>query len=576
MKRLTARRLMSQDDCLRIGDVVYFPWIANGRGKLHWLALAGYFDVWNSRVLNRNLANNDWFFAELERRDEIHVDDRTTYAKQHPHSASFFVHIWYSNDKRSANGEPKWFANLDRSTRRWLRATWRAYSDVYGRGFFSLYSPLSSFAPPPYAIYWSGINYGFENDGIIAEAFTAFGLNRTAEICQLGCLRDPLPEKTGERGPGSRFDGDDHARYPHLADVPVLLTLLLRNNRKTVDPVLARHIIAAGASHDAATVAGGDTTKLVDRKLFDEEKEYERVLQTSQFRKYAAKYELSADLLTQIVQGKHPVGSTLLDVADKISYTARDTSIFLMRSRILGPRRGARGRTTPGFGEIVRLIERHPLICTLWETVRVKEGQVYFRSGRRLYWFLRLRALMFREVYFNPAARGEDHTIITALTRFMLKYGMLTADELFKLNDNQLRERIEKATGARVANLRDRELIDRPTYRELFESEQTVASRAAELAKAGCIVVVEDLRKATGDGSKLLVQTRTGIKSFAQAMPQQTLKLRAIFAARRHINLYGVAISSIQGLRPEIARRLERSERQRTTQATKEKSTGTQ
>jgi hypothetical protein len=174
-----------------------------------------------------------------------------------------------------------------------------------------------------------------DSETLIGGAFAAFNLSRLSDIRQLAWLTIPVLDE-------DRKEADyypmrhEHTRLVHVLDVAALVTALIA--KLELSSCEANTLVLAAITHDARTPAGGDTTKLIDRKFFDEDLHYAELLDGEGVPELLERFNVPRQLLVETVHGKGVLGR-LLDVADKTAYLSRDASIFHQRVRggVCGP-----------------------------------------------------------------------------------------------------------------------------------------------------------------------------------------------------------------------------------------------
>ncbi len=226
---------------------------------------------------------------------------------------------------------------------------------------------------------------------------------RLSYIGQLALLTYATEDKINYYARGPNFS---HTRLDHVMKTARTLEQVLKNNgfdEKTVN----LGIIAA-ICHDLAVPPYSDPTKEIDPEALSEETRLRRL-----FEKYdlspLSKYGFDPEKALEIVQNEGTIGK-LLDIADKISYTAADCYAYLgdityfttQKKRALGP-------ISATVNPIVDLIDQDPNWANLYKEIRIDEnGQPYFENAHKLAIFLELRARMHKGLYLNPHCRAQD------------------------------------------------------------------------------------------------------------------------------------------------------------------------
>lgn len=411
------------------------------------------------------------------------------------------------NDHRIRNkgGEPEWIHRLDTECRRSLRVHFMHSDGV---------DPLSIVPFLPNA----GFGYVVHEDGLIHDAVRTFRLFRLNGIRQLAFLHAPVPCAEDEYRIEEMFP---HTRYVHSLDVAATATLIVANN-----PQLTPHLHNArfaGITHDALTPAGGDSTKLVDLDVFDEDKHYPLLFEHPEWPELRDKYFLSESILREAVLGNGIVGR-VLDTADKIAYIGRDARNYLSQYYSSGD-----PSYQKAFSAISSLVKDNPYICSIWDSVQVEDNQLVMGDCDRLGKFLLLRAYMFRELYYNPNARLLEYVMATALIKYMYVHKLVTREELLIHDDQWLERKMDEVVGISYWLTTFRSIHDHLSY-ESFGTIDEARCRVSEFdSDESTLSIIDDFRCLTKTGAdKFLVKKDGRIMTFAEACPEQTHELEAM------------------------------------------------
>lgn len=346
--------------------------------------------------------------------------------------ADFYFQYRYKNKGQ----DPDWFLNLDAETKKVL-----SFESVMNNEddfpFHLRFSPLI----------YAGINhYVIENTAMFEDISRVFHLWRLTYIKQLSLLRDPES--------ATRVGADDffHTRYEHSFDVLAVANLLGTNAQLSKEDLMIFQI--AAVSHDFRTPAGGDVTKLIDPEAFDEDKHYNEIFETEEWKTFAKKYSISKQQakLYDTVQGKGVLGE-LLDVADKLAYVARDTDMYLNKTmRVFHFNGMVNGVATYDGGSSIQVIksalESNPLVYSLWDSVEVVNGQVVIANTEKLTDFLKFRALLFKELYYNYSGRFSVYMFAKKVIKHLYDSGQLTPERLLEVGDFDLMMDLDKFLGS--------------------------------------------------------------------------------------------------------------------------------
>lgn len=324
----------------------------------------------------------------------------------------------YCHERSGRRGkEPEWALEYAQNVRAYMR---QAYA-VTELDALAIVNKL------PY----TGLSYMVVEDGLAQDACETFNLYRLMNIKQLGFLNAP-PFNNYMTW---RQSLSNHTRYLHSLDVYAIGSMMAHNLRLTGSELYT--VQTALITHDALTPAGGDSVKDVDPKGLDEDANYAWLLKRIKFASYAKRYGIRDWILKRTIKNKGLPGE-ILDIADKLAYVARDIWACKHHLEI--------GVDNDQFGarSLLAHIERHPYMCSIWDSVVNHQGHLVFTDPSRLIAFLKVRLLMFRELYYHPNARFGEFLMSRLLVKTLYKSGELTRDMLFEMNDGELMTMIDK------------------------------------------------------------------------------------------------------------------------------------
>lgn len=325
-------------------------------------------------------------------------------------------------------------------------------------------------------------------DGMLGSAFQLFRLGRLQRIRQLAWLTQPvLPQDAHDIYP-ARYD---HNRLSHVEDVAAVANLL--GHGLGLSETEVRTLTLAAMTHDARTPAGGDTTKLLDRDYFDEDKHYGELLTRDGMAEFLRAFDIDPAFLTATVQGEGLLG-TLLDLADKTAYLSRDAVSFHYRFR--------NQLLDCAEGEAVHaLLIQRPDVCAAWRSAELRDGKLVFRDPEALAEMLRLRVLLFRCLYWHPGARYTEWIVSHIVLRHLVESGEVRKEQLLEWTDYELDQRVGSLTELRFGGFG----YGDPVF-EGFDDAASAEARRDELQKddENC-VTIETLPPKVGSGTKFLV-----------------------------------------------------------------------
>lgn len=319
-----------------------------------------------------------------------------------------------------------------------------------------------------------------------------FNLSRLDGIRQLDYKTPPFTN--GYEGPLKK--PFQHTRFQHSLDVATIMSLLL--TRIDLDEDEKRHGVIGALLHDLLTPAGGDSTKLLDHIVFDEDENFEAHLQNKRISRICAKHGIDPKRLNRIILERCIVGQ-LKDIADKIAYIARD-SMNLLHAHSNGGHPIVQQTST-----LVKTIYTcQPRLADLWEDVRIEDGSLSFTDPDRLSAFLLLRAIMFRDLYQHPSTRGVEFILHVTLSRRLFEIGILPSKTILQSTDKELTTILESTFQVSLDQLCD-ELRSSPQH-QVFSTRQDADSFIAELQKKTPFIVFEPFGRAIKSGTHWKIQ----------------------------------------------------------------------
>ncbi|HEY4526215.1 MAG TPA: hypothetical protein VJL32_03950 [Candidatus Paceibacterota bacterium] len=492
MRVFTATGLQASTRCLPVEDIVYLPRPALNPESMTRLG---------EEVLGR---------PELKAQMATHASA--------PMAFLTTVDLYETYCMAHQGQEPEWVRGISADLQRILR-----FQYAIGEGY-------DAWAIVP-ELPRTGIGYLIQEGGLTEDVIRTFGLARLQRIRQLGFLHDPVVHNEEFGNVNLTFP---HTRYCHVLDVRAILRLMAENLALSDEEKV--HLEVAGLTHDALTPAGGDTVKLVDRQAFDEDANYPELFQRFDWSALQTRYRLDASFLATIVQGLGKLGQ-LLNLADKISYVARDTDQYLGRFPWWAFR-------APTGYERAKALTQDPLICGWWDSLQVHGETVAVTDPERFGRFLELRALLFRDLYANPASRFLEHTISSVVVRYFYERGELTRDILLRITDDELERRLSRS----VRRMSDVSVFwnNHPEV-ELFPTRAEALARETEIRAGDTnrVALLEEWQTATKTGCEILVEHRGRVASFEELFPKEAARITAIHHTDRPFRLYSFDVERL-------------------------------
>lgn len=446
----------------------------------------------------------------------------------------------YTYYKISNKGQdPTWFKGLDPETQKFLsfESIWSRHHD---------FPPVFRFAPMLYA----GINcFAIEDVEKYEDLDRTFNLFRLTMIKQFGYKQDPLTAQLEKR---QRINSFNHQRYRHVFSVLALANLMGSNLGLSPEDLEILQI--AAVTHDYRTPAGGDTTKnFVDPELFDEDLHYNEIFQTEEWKKFVEKYGISKereDKLYRTVLGEGILGK-LLDIADKTTYVSGDADMYLNAPDFQGFFRtgentgGYDEMDNPGFQAIKSITNADNSVCNIWDSVEIIDGQVVFTNGTKLANFLRLRALMFQNLYWSHYSRFFLETFVGKITRHLWDQGILTKEILLEGNDSTLNSYLQEFIGLNIFLLPDApKKSEIRSFNNLEEAEEFARSFDSDVTR---IAIVDDVQTLPDPATKKFLVRKGGeIIPFNEAFPEQAEEIGKIMEAIKMISVHVLSFDDLK------------------------------
>jgi len=394
-----------------------------------------------------------------------------------------------------------------------------------------------------------GIGYVVRFGGLVEEIDEVFGLHRLNGVAQLGLLHDPTILENGWRQYPMPFP---QTRYVHSLDVHAIATLI--GKMLDLSEEKLRTLRVAGQSHDALTPAGGDTTKGIDRKGFDEDVHYPDLFLREGWKELRSRYGLSEAELVQTILGKGLLGS-ILDVSDKLAYVGRDLDKFLGHNPTGQAAWENFGAT---YYRIVAILNQNPYPCSVWDCVELINGEMVFTNAERLADFLLMRSLMFKILYNNASARFYEAGFGEEVASVLYGQGVLTKKSLLAMTDIELSRVIGRELGIKEyyhgVNLTGTE---NPRVLEFETKRQALAfQRQLVLEEPRAMMHYELVRSpSTSCLQNFKVLHNGNVMAFKQACPQQAYDVVSIACDSKPHKVFVYDLSMLCG-NVKLTRRL--------------------
>jgi len=431
-------------------------------------------------------------------------------------------------EARQSGKTPTWWQFIPLELKRYLEYHWLT-TEAEAPSAYKL----------PGRIPHAGFGFVVWEDGLVEDTDKTFCLERLNQIRQLASLHSPIVTDEGWREYPMDFT---HTRYIHSLEVCAIATLIGRRCK------LSKHdfdtLRVAAQSHDALTPAGGDSLKAIDPSAFDEDAHFPEIFTRPGWPCLRDKYGLDQSELTDIVLGRGMLGR-ILDASDKLAYTGYDTEQFLSRN-LHG------GFAWENFGEfydrMTSLLKANPYPCSVWECAEQRNGELVFTDEDRFADFLRLRALMFKILYANAAARFMEAGFVAEVAKILYQDKILTRESLLSIGDLFLFEIMAKELGtygscvnSLVPTSENPRVEKFQTFQEALEFEQQTARdepktmthfEKAPEPSVGCL-------------KKFKVVHDSKVMPFEQACPFHSWDITRIFEDRKPFRVFTYNLRNI-------------------------------
>ncbi len=327
----------------------------------------------------------------------------------------------YNQARYRANVEPEWLHEMPMSVRTWMRVQYALTQE-------------DTFANVP-GFPYTGLSYAVVCGGLTEEVYHAFNLNRLERIKQLGFLNQPGYNKHLS----VRQSLSDGTRFLHSLDAMAIGSVIGHNLGLSAPRMHSLRTLLL--SHDAAMPAGGDSVKLVDPAALDEDANYKKFVERAPFDRLRNEFGVTKESLLEGIHNRGLLGE-VLDIADKLAYIARDIH------KCLHHLEAGYDRDQLGVRTLLLLLKRFPYVCGVWDCVEEQDGHAVFTSIPRLAAFLKVRVLMFRELYYHPEARFGEYLMSRLFVKDLFQRGVLSSDRLLEMDDNELISLLDNRYGS--------------------------------------------------------------------------------------------------------------------------------
>lgn len=326
----------------------------------------------------------------------------------------------YVSHRLRTGQEPDWMDTLPMSAQRRMRFDFAIQNE----------DPLA--IVPMYR--HTGLSYMVRDGGLCEDLERLFELRRLQDVRQLGFLQAPW-----FAGLAYGSEISEHNRFLHSLDVMAIATVIAHN--LGLDERLMNTVRTAAFSHDMGTPAGGDSVKAVDPPAFDEDARYPELIERFDYRPVFKRHGVDRELLFETIMNRGLLGE-VLDIADKLAYVARDLHACEPYLNY-----GLKHMDQYGLESLFSILQLNPNVCGLWDAVENIGDRAVISDPSRLAVFLRVRTLLFRELYYHPNARFGEYLVSRMLVKALYDKGTLTRDQLIEMRDFELERILDEEYG---------------------------------------------------------------------------------------------------------------------------------
>jgi HD superfamily phosphohydrolase len=266
----------------------------------------------------------------------------------------------------------------------------------------------------------------FDRRGLFSEIYHSIPFIRLSGIAQLQSLVPENPDNYTGGKVSYLWPQFHHTRWIHSLLTAILMEIILARNgfgQKERVPM-----VIAAAYHDIAMPAGGDTIMRMDLQNLDEEKNFSYIMRLYGLdEQWKDEFGFDLKAAAKWVNGQGTIGQ-LLDILDKMSYTALDCNFFGWMKE----------------SKVRQHCQSHPTLMDVWEDIKLTEDKLFFAfcDAERLFDFLLLRAYEHQELLLNPYSRALDF-LIEKLVKPLYQQDIITKNDLLLRDDTWLMHTLE-------------------------------------------------------------------------------------------------------------------------------------
>lgn len=371
-------------------------------------------------------------------------------------------------------------------------------------------------------------------------------MRRLVNIKQLGYLTYPEKDQTERYGNDWGIEKFPHDRFDHSFLTSVMNLTVLRISQaegltKCSDKDILKSFIAS-TIHDSATVAGGDATKKISPEKLDEETLVSTILQNQEMQAIFKKFNLNEKDekdIQDIIFNQGPFGK-LLDMVDKMSYTARDVQqvVSVLEKGLY---------LTPEGKEILSLVHEDPNIYNIMFDLRLDDKKgLYCTNPTKLNNVLKLRALMHNFIYLNPYSQMAEAAVIHPVLKKLMdsEDSKMSVENLLSQSDNYFEKILCEALGDKdmfpdaISSIR-KTIKEKNIKVDTFPDYISAESAIANIEKQGRFICnIVNKTKGFKTATDTLIKIDDKLISFKEMYPNKDKEIQEIANRVKTVRVY--------------------------------------
>ena len=379
------------------------------------------------------------------------------------------------------------------------------------------------------ALPFSDLRRWFSDTSIYVQALSVPALSRLGQLKPIGFLSYLGPETSRNI---KSLIGYHHTRYEHSLAVGFVGETIGKNNRLSQHEIMILRL--GGFFHDVGTPAFGDTIKQLDPKNLNEEDFWWEAL-GEKGQAFVRRFT-NRETLDKVIKNEGVLGE-ILDIADRITYTMND--LYAVQHT---------ARSNPLAEKINIVLSVYPKIGNVYKDVCIDKTNrtVFFKDPDRLYAFLKIRAILHKELYLHPISQGRELFLTKAVEHlYSPANGPLTPSLLRKIGDHQLLLILQETYPETFMQDSDYHIRNWFPFFERFETEEEAKQKEKELEEQKDILVVgiKPRRSFNAGVSYKVVNQDGNIVLFSEAKPKETQELQEMGESTKGIFLFWADVS---------------------------------